>query len=145
MPVTFKSTGLSLGQKVRALQTEGKLVARAAVASKLRDLIEEGFVLEREPRGRHWEPRTRHYPWPLMDKTGLMRRSFRIDASGPNVVISNDAEDRGKNYPIFHQFGWSKPGGGRAPARQVMPIEAMPARWRRELDVVVAAALERLS
>lgn len=144
MPVTFRSTGLSIGRKLQALQAEGKLMARAAIASKLRDLIEEGYVLEREPRGRHWKERTRSYPWPILDRTGLMRRSYQINASGANIVISNDAEERGRNYPIFHQFGWRLPSGGRAAARQTMPIEAMPPRWRRELDTVVAAALERL-
>lgn len=144
MPVTFRSTGLNLGRKLQRLQVEGKLVARAAIASKLRDLIEEGFVLAREPRGRKWAARRQDYPWPILDRTGLMRRSFRINASGANVAISNDAEERGRNYPIFHQFGWRIPTGGRASARQMMPIEAMPPRWKRELDTVVCAALERL-
>jgi phage gpG-like protein len=144
MPVTFRSTGLSLGQKVRKLEAEGKLVARAAVASKVRDLIEEGFALEREPRGRAWEPRTRRYPWPILSRSEQMRRSFRVDTSGSNLVVSNDASERGRNYPIFHQYGWTKPDGSRAPARQVMPTKAMPPRWVREIDEVVALALERL-
>jgi len=144
LPVTFRSTGLSLGQKLRALQTEGKLVARAAIASKVRDLIEEGFVLEREPRGRAWTERTRYYPWGILSRTGKMRSSFRIDAAGANLVVTNTATERGRNYPIFHQHGWSLPSGGRAPARQMMPVQAMTPRWKRELDVVVAAALRRL-
>lgn len=144
MPITFKSTGLSIGQKVRALELEGKLVTRAAIASKIRDLIEEGFLLEKEPRGHRWTVRTRHYDWSILSKTGNMRRSFRIDASGPNLVISNDAEERGRNYAVFHQFGWTTPSGSHAPARQMMPIKAMTPRWKREIDEVVAAALERL-
>lgn len=130
--------------KVRALQTEGKLIARAAIASKVRDLIEEGFVLEREPRGRKWARRTRNYTWSILSRTGTMRSSFRIDASGANLVVTNDATERGRNYPVFHQFGWSLPSGGRAPARQTMPIAEMTPRWKREIDEVVAAALERL-
>jgi phage gpG-like protein len=144
MPVTFRSTGLSIGQKVRALELEGKLVTRAAIASKVRDLIEEGFILEKEPRGHRWTERTRRYPWGILSRTGKMRSSFRIDAGGPNLVISNDAEERGRNYPVFHQFGWHLPGGGRASARQFMPVKEMTPRWKREIDQVVAAALERL-
>lgn len=145
MPVTFRSSGLSLGQKLRRLKAEGKLVARAAIASKLRDLVEEGFVLKREPRGRAWAERKRDYPWPILSRDGKMRSSFEVNVRGANIGITNTATERGRNYPIFHQFGWRLPGGGRAPARQFMPVNAMSAHWRRELDRVVCAALERLT
>lgn len=144
MPVTFRSTGQNIGRKLQRLNDQGKQATRVAMTAKLHELIEEGFQLEQEPRGRGWEPRTRDYPWMILDRTGKMRRSFHVDVSGANIVISNTARERGRNYPIFHQFGWHIPTGGRAPARQVMPVSAMSARWRNELDRVVAQALERV-
>jgi phage gpG-like protein len=143
MPVTFKSTGLSLGRKVQRLSAEGKAVTREAIRKELLNLVEEGFQARAEPRGREWEPRKKAYPWPILEKTGKARRSFTADASGPNVIVSNSATDRGKEYVFFHQKGWRQ-GGIKQPARQVMPIAKMPQTWKGRLDRVVALALQAL-
>lgn len=143
MPVTFKTSGLDLGRKLQKLSTEGKDVAREAIRREVENLIEEGFKARVEPRQRAWEPRKKAYPWPILEKTGLMRRSFVVTATGPNIIVKNTATDRGRNYPLFHQFGWMQ-GGEKQPARQSMPIKAMPAVWKSRIDRVVALALQAL-
>lgn len=143
MPVKFRSTGLTLGRKLQKLSADGKAVARAAIAAEVSNLIQEGFEQRAEPRGREWEERKRHYPWPILEKTGKMRSSFRIDTTGSDIVIENDATDRGRPYPLFHQKGWMQ-GGVKQPARQVMPIKAMGAAWKNRIDKVVKLALQAL-
>jgi len=138
--LTFKSTGLSIGQKLRALSANGATIARAAIASNIRDSIEEGFETKRDPRGRPWAPRADSLPHPLLELTGAMRRSYRIDASGPNLRIVNDAvSEQGRPYPLFHQTGTSK-----MPARKTLPDSSLSPHWRAEFDKTVRAALERL-
>lgn len=143
MPVTFKSTGVNLGRKLQRLSADGKAVARTAIARELENLVQEGFDARVEPRGRAWEERKQDYPWPILEKTGRMRHSFAYNASGSNVTISNNATDGGREYALFHQFGWMQ-GGSRQAARQMMPISAMPARWTRRFDRVVFLALQGL-
>lgn len=143
MPVTFKTTGLNLGRKLQRLSTEGRDVAREAIRREVENLIEEGFNARVEPRQRAWEPRKRDYPWPILEKTGKMRASYHVKADGPNIHVTNSATERGRNYPLFHQFGWMQ-GGKKQAARQTMPIAAMPAVWKRRIDRVVALALQAL-
>lgn len=143
MPVTFKTSGLNLGRKLQRLSTEGKDVAREAIRREVENLIAEGFKAGVEPRQRAWEPRKKHYPWPILEKTGKMRASFVVNATGPNIVVTNSATDRGRNYPVFHQFGWMQ-GGEKQAARQSMPIKSMPQVWKARIDKVVALALQAL-
>lgn len=143
MPVTFKTSGLSLGRKLQKLSTEGRDVARAAIKREVENLIQEGFDARVEPRQRAWEPRKRSYPWPILEKTGKMRESFEVDAQGANIIVKNTATDRGRPYPLFHQKGWMQ-GGTKQAARQSMPIKSMPSVWRKRLDKVVLLALQAL-
>lgn len=137
--VTFRSVGLDLGRKLRALSSEGKTVARVALASKIRDLIEEGFIRETDPTGHKWAPRKDSLPHPILTKTGAMRRGFEIDLRGALIVTSSVVSDQGRPYPLFHQKGTSK-----MPARRVLPSRSLPSHWRAEFDRTVRAALERL-
>lgn len=141
MPLTRKVTGLDLGKKLRALETEGKQVARVALASRIRDLIEEGFIRETDPTFHKWAPRTRPYPWSILTKSGAMRRGFEVDLrTGASLTITNNVvSEQGRPYPLFHQVGTSK-----MPIRRVIPQAGLPAHWKGDFDRTVRAALERL-
>jgi phage gpG-like protein len=138
MPFTFKSTGLSLGRKLQKLSTEGKAVAREAIRSEVTRLIEEGFEQRVEPRGRAWEPRKKFYPWPILEKTGALRRGIRVDAQTSDIKVTADAP-----YANVHQTGWRQ-GGERQAARQFVPMKVMPLRWKKRIDAVVRLALQAL-
>lgn len=140
MGVTFRSTGLSLGRKLQRLSTEGKTIARAALASTLRDLILEGFIRETDPRGRKWAPRKDALPHPILDKTGKMKRGFEIDMRGANIIVENNVvSEKGKPYPLFHQKGTVK-----MEARKPLPDRSLSPYWAKEFDKTVRVSLERL-
>ncbi len=140
MPLTFRSQGLSLGRKLQRLRAEGKDIARAALASTVRDLILEGFIRETDPRGRKWAPRKDALPHPILDKTGKMMRGFEIDTRGVQlVVVNNVVSEKGFPYPRAHQEGTRK-----MVARKPLPDRAMPPHWRAEFDKTVRVSLERL-
>lgn len=140
MPVTFKSTGLSLGRKLKKLSTQGKTVARAALASTFRDLYLEGFIRETDPRGRRWAKRKDNLSHPILDLTGAMKRGLEIDIRGPNIVATNNVVSKqGRPYPLFHQIGTPN-----MTARKSLPDAALSRYWRTEFDKTVRVALERL-
>lgn len=137
--VRFKSTGLDLGKKLRALERDGKTVARVALASRVRDLIEEGFIRETDPTFHKWAPRKDSKPHPILTKSGAMRRGFEIDLRGALIVTSNVVSDKGRPYPLFHQKGTKK-----MTARRVLPVRGLPSHWKADFDRTTRAALERL-
>lgn len=140
MGVTFRSTGLSLGRKLQKLSTEGKTIARAALASTMRDLILEGFIRETDPRGRKWAARKDSLSHPILDKSGAMKRGFEIDMRGANIVVENNVvSDQGRPYPLFHQLGTVKMS-----ARKPLPDRSLSPYWTKEFDKTVRVSLERL-
>lgn len=140
MPLTFRTKGLSLGRKLKRLSSDGKDIARAALASTVRDLILEGFIRETDPRGRKWAPRKDSLPHPILDKTGAMMRGFEIDTRGVQLVVTNNVvSEKGAPYPRFHQEGTMK-----MVARKPLPDRSMPSHWRAEFDKTVRVSLERL-
>lgn len=142
MPLKFRSTGLSiaLDAKLKKLSTQGFNMAKAAVASTLRDLIAEGFEKKVAPGGQAWKPRKDSLPHPLLDLSGDMKRGFKIDTFGPKLVISNTAvSEQGRPYPVFHQKGTRN-----MPARKVVPDRTLSSRWKSQVNKTVKKALERL-
>lgn len=60
-----------------------------------------------------WAPRTKDYPWPLLEKTGAMRRGFVSSVDGITAVIGNSDW----KFP-FHQLGTRK-----MPQRLMMKLD----------------------
>lgn len=146
MALKVQYTGLRLGEKLRRLSQEGKLIARSAIASATRDLIEEGFELEREPRQAAWPallPSTvarrlrGGFPGahPILTRTGALRRSIEIDPSGAGPFTITSDQRAGP----FHQSGTK-----HMKARQFVPQASLPIRWKQRWDESIAAALERV-
>jgi hypothetical protein len=138
--LTFKSKGLSIGRKLQRLSADGAKIARAAIASNIRDSIAEGFERKVNPMGQAWAPRKDNLPHPLLQLTGAMAKGYHIDVKGPNLVITNNVvSDKGRPYPWFHQRGTVK-----MVARKTLPDKALSPHWKAEFDKTVRKALERL-
>lgn len=143
--VTYRSLGQSvaLDAKLRKLSAEGFAVAKEAVASRLRALIDEEFETATDPRGIRWAPRVPHRQdrgWPLLQKTGEMRRSFTVDVGGPRMTFRNSAvSEQGRPYPFFHQRGTVK-----MVARKILPDRYLSPKWRAAMRKVTALTLEKL-
>lgn len=72
-----------------------------------------GFQTRSDVYGNYWKPRETEKPWPLLEKTGRMRASFRITSVSPeHVTVSSDCE-----YASFHQYGTK-----RLPVRGMIPF-----------------------
>jgi phage gpG-like protein len=62
-----------------------------------------------------WAPRTKDYPWPLLEKTGQMRKSFHSQVAGDAVVLGNPTP-----YFKYHQSNQPR---RRLPRRVMMKID----------------------
>ncbi|QNK82596.1 hypothetical protein [Nakamurella sp. PAMC28650] len=67
------------------------------------ELMQKTFQLNFDSRGDMfggWSPRTRSYPWPLLEKTGAMRKAFFTRIEGNTAVLGNST-----SYFKYHQLG----------------------------------------
>lgn len=76
----------------------------------------ENFALGGLPSGSKWKPRSREYPWPLMQRTGRLLASLASLFGEPNEVGPTTATFGTKvEYAKFHQYGTTK-----MPARKIV-------------------------
>lgn len=107
----------------------------AAIAGGVRDLIDDRFDARATPSGVPWAPRKPPTgTWPLLEKTGAMRRGFQVRAQTTGVTVTNTQE-----YAQFHQTGTRY-----MPARPILPRGPLPSWWRSYLDLVVAETLKKI-
>lgn len=126
-----------LAVKLRQL-TPGRI--RQAAAGAIRDtveiLIDERFEARADPSGARWEARKPPTgTWPLLEKSGRMRKSYHVTATAAGVSVANTVP-----YAGFHQTGT-----GNMVARKVLPDAGLPQVWRDRIDEAVATELERIS
>ena len=50
--------------------------------------------------GSQWPPRAHVYPWPILEKTGKMKKSFTATSNATEAVIANSTK-----YYRFHHLG----------------------------------------
>lgn len=126
-----------LAVKLRQL-TPGRI--RMAAAGAIRDtveiLIDERFEARADPSGAPWEVRKPPTgTWPILEKSGRMRKSYHVTATTTGVRVDNGAE-----YAGFHQTGMKN-----MVARKVLPDGPFPAEWAGRIDAAVEAELERIA
>lgn len=109
------------------------LSASNVIRGIVRQQIQRTFVERRDPIGRAWAQRTRPYPWPILEKTGEMRRGWYVRKQGLNTVFGNRVP-----YTRFHQDGTS-----RMAARKMIPDQRLSPRWRAEIDRELPRALRQ--
>jgi len=109
------------------------LTASNVIRGVVRAQIQRTFVEHRDPIGRAWAPRKHSYPWPLLQKTGAMRRGWYVRKQGLSTVFGNSMP-----YTRFHQDGTS-----RMDARKMVPDQRLSPRWRAEIDRVLPRALRQ--
>ena len=85
-----------------------------------KDLTEcfSGPVFETRGReiGEPWKERQKGYPWPILERSGKMRKGFKFKAGRVAVEIYNIAD-----YFKYHQS--SKPRSTRLPRREMMKLD----------------------
>lgn len=105
-----------------------------AIQSALTNLIDERFDDRAAPTGTPWAARKPPTgTWPILEKTGRMRRSFKVVATAAQVRVLNDTE-----YLKFHQTGTK-----HMVARPVLPTGPLPPEWERRIDTAVSNAIDR--
>ena len=110
-----------------------RAAAQGAKAA-LENLIDERFEERAAPGGTPWAPRKPPTgTWPILEKTGRMRRSFKVVATSAQLKVLNDTE-----YLKFHQTGTS-----RMVARPVLPNGEMSPEWERRIDAAMSDAIDR--
>jgi phage gpG-like protein len=80
------------------------------------ELLQKTFQLNFDVRGDTfggWAPRTRDYGWPLLEKTGAMRKSFFTTVAADMAVLGNTSP-----YFKYHQLGTRK-----MPQRLMMKVD----------------------
>jgi phage gpG-like protein len=97
-------------------------------------LIDREFRGAADPDGTPWAHRKRDYPWPILDKTGALRSSFRKRLNAEGFAIYTL-----KKYAPFHQHGTSK-----MVARPFFPVGAPPAQWLRHFDEIAERHVRRV-
>lgn len=65
--------------------------------------------------GEPWKPRKKSYPWPILEKSGRMRRGFKYQAQIAQVTILNTTD-----YFKYHQ---SKAPRTKLPRRVMMKLD----------------------
>jgi hypothetical protein len=126
-----------LAVKLRQL-TPGRI--RQAAAGAIRDqveiLIDERFDARADPSGAPWEARKPPTgTWPLLEKSGKMRKSYHVGATTTGVSVTNS-----RPYAGYHQTGTAN-----MVARKVLPDAGpLPAEWAGRIDAAVSAELERI-
>jgi hypothetical protein len=94
----------------------------AAMGKSVRALISEGFDKRQAPDGKAWKEREQRQTWPLLEKTGKMRRGWRVAVSSKGLKTSNRTK-----HTKFHQDGTRN-----MVARPMVPSKGrrLPERWR---------------
>lgn len=107
----------TIAQFIVRLQRMQKPEFRQLIAQKLGDemvrQIGIGFDTRSDPYGNYWAARQRSYPWPILEKTGALRASYRIVSVGPDHVrVASNSP-----YAGFHQFATVN-----LPFRRMIPV-----------------------
>jgi hypothetical protein len=111
-----------------------RAVAARAIEREVVQLIDERFVARAAPDATPWAPRKQPTgTWPLLEKTGKMRRGFKVMASATQLKVTQT-----QDYLKYHQKGTE-----RMVARPVFPDAGLPAEWTGRIDAAVARALGR--
>jgi hypothetical protein len=84
---------------------------------------------ETDPYGKPWQRRKGDQPWPINDRTGELKRSYRYRSRDGKVTVSNDAP----HAPFVDA------------KRQIIPDpqHGIPDRWFDLLDKRIDKALKR--
>jgi len=122
-------------RRLRELQRGNiRRAGAGAIQAALTNLINERFDDRAAPNGVKWAPRKPPTGvWPILEKTGRMRRSFKVIATAAQVKVLNDTD-----YLQYHQTGTS-----RMVARPVLPTGKLPPEWDRRIDAAVSNAIDR--
>lgn len=116
------------------LATDGRTKVAREIKSRA-DALQKGvFAGRRDPYGAKWKRRKRSYPWPILDKTGVLKGSIGVSFSAGSITWSIGAD-----YGVYHQSGTARMAGRRMirmAARMMIPSAArgLPPIWARDFE-----------
>jgi hypothetical protein len=93
---------------------------------EVKGLIDEGFAKRRDPSGKKWARRKRRYPWPILNKTLALRKSWTGTSNQHGFGFRSSIF-----YSRFHQEGTRY-----MTDRKQVPERALPTKWRVRLRKV---------
>lgn len=125
---------------VRVLDTAGRALKtyKAPLTDISKDLLKT-IDLNFDSRGSlygGWAPRTKAYPWPLLENTGTMRDNFDKEVTDKQASIFNLTD-----YFVYHQS--SAPRTTNLPRRVMMSLRRQDARMiTKTFQSYIADALQ---
>ena len=84
------------------------------VQNDVQQSIDNNFNAQGRPD--KWTPRKVDRPWPILKKSGALKKSVYTASSGPNLTLGSN----GLLYNAVHQFGYSKQN---IPARPYLMLQ----------------------
>ena len=126
LAVTFEVEGTNEVAAMfgKSIQRSGDFRKPLEKSSKLMlKTFDQNFGRQGQTLGEPWKKRKKNYPWPMLEKTGAMRKSFNYDLDADQSTLSNEA-------PYFKYHQSNKPRK-KLPRRIMMKID----EYRRRLIV----------
>lgn len=121
----------------KLLEVPAKAAPRVAV--EIDNLLQDCFAGEHDPYGNAWAPLTtstvkrKHGNAVIMYRTGKARaQTHAVSARGAGVKIE-----------IGEVMGYHMAQEGTRPARPILPIYGLPAKWRAAIKEAVDASFAR--
>jgi hypothetical protein len=112
----------AISKAIETMPPEMLGAVHKTVGRSVRRLISEGFENRSAPDGKAWAKREDDKPHPILEKTGKMRRGWRIITSPKGIWARNRVK-----HTKFHQFGTRN-----MVARPMVPSKGtrLPDKWR---------------
>ncbi len=109
-----------------------------AYKKEILELLQQTFSNQQDPYQVKWVARRHYYPWPILDKTGNLKESFKVRIARDTFTISNEAiNDRGIAYASYHQYGTKY-----LPVRKIIPQVDLPEHWLPRLEDYLSMTLQ---
>lgn len=84
-------------------KTENMSPAFQRIADQLSTSTKANFNSQGGRFGTRWASRKQAYPWPILQKTGRLSKSFKTSYTNKSASITNNA-----SYAKYHQLGTRK-------------------------------------
>lgn len=120
--------------RARVAKTDEMLEGVALkVSLEVRKLIDEGFQEGRDPDGDKWAERKKDYPHPILDRTGKMRRGYKVRSRKSQITITNSEK----------QFKYHQSGTENMEARKTVPDGELSPKWKKRMTEAAHISMKK--
>lgn len=97
--------------------------------------LEKSFSKQQNPYGNKWKSRKHSYSHPMLNRTGNMFRSFKVNRKGKTLEAKNTAE-----YSQYHQEGTK-----HMAQRKILPDkkQGLPKRYKEIIEKELGKVLKK--